>query len=102
MYRAGIFRRVGLISSEKPPFASAHHSTSLLALSLSNGRPQERRSALPAGGGFIWNRIPFEMPVISAKAGVQSFGGALPLACAVDSRFRGNDCAEEPPSLSRE
>jgi len=32
-----------------------------------------------------------DTPVIPAKAGIQSVGRAFPLACGVDSRFRGND-----------
>jgi len=43
------------------------------------------------GVGVIWDGTPFETAVIPAKAGIQSVGSALPKACGVDSRFRGND-----------
>jgi hypothetical protein len=42
-------------------------------------------------GGVIRNRIPFERPVIPAKAGIQSARAAFPVAREIDSRFRGND-----------
>jgi hypothetical protein len=35
------------------------------------------------------------MPVIPAKAGIQSVEGAFPKLCGRDSRFRGNDCGME-------
>jgi hypothetical protein len=59
-------------------------------------RPQE------PGGRVIWNRIAFESPVIPAKAGIQSVGGAFPMARRVDSRFRGNDRASERPVLAND
>jgi hypothetical protein len=37
--------------------------------------------------------MPFETPVIPAKAGIQSVDSAIPKVCQVDSRFRGNDCS---------
>jgi hypothetical protein len=45
-----------------------------------------------AGGvGVVWDRIPFETPVIPAKAGIQSIHRAFPKVYGADSRFRGND-----------
>ncbi len=41
-----------------------------------------------------------ETPVIPAKAGIQSVVGAFPMACGVDSRFRGNDWTREGPCLA--
>jgi hypothetical protein len=55
----------------------------------------EFNSKLGGSTGAIWNEIPFETPVIPAQAGIQSVGGAFPMACGVDSRFRGNDCTWE-------
>ena len=55
-----------------------------------------------AGAGVICNGIPFEILVIPAKAGIQSVGGAFPMACGVDSRFRGNDCTWERPCLAND
>src|SRR5436305_10470964 len=52
--------------------------------------------------GVNWNRIAFEAPVIPAKAGIQSVGGAFPMACGRDSRFRGNDFAWERPLLAND
>jgi len=54
---------------------------------------------LPFLAGVIWNVIPYETPVIPAKAGIQSVDSAFPKVCGVDSRpsassgqaFRGND-----------
>ena len=54
------------------------------------------------GAGVIWNGIPFETLVIPAKAGIQSVGGAFPMAGGVDSRFRGNDCTWERPCLAND
>jgi hypothetical protein len=48
-------------------------------------------SSVVLGTVFICNGIPFESPVIPAKAGIQFVNGAHPKACRVDSRFRGND-----------
>jgi hypothetical protein len=51
-------------------------------------------SILPAtmdselGNGVIWNGTPFETLVIPAKAGIQPFGGAFPMAGGVDSLSR--------------
>ena len=55
-----------------------------------------------AGIGVIWNGIPYETPVIPAKAGIQSVNSAFPRVCGVDSRFRGNDCGLEPPCLAND
>ena len=44
------------------------------------------------GGGVIWHGVPFETPVIPAKAGIQPVDSAFPKVWGVDSRFRGNDC----------
>jgi len=55
-----------------------------------------------AGAGVIWNGIPFETLVIPAKAGIQSVISAFPMACGVDSRFRGNDCTSERPCLAND
>ena len=62
------------------------------------------RRALFAGGcaGVIWNGIQFETLVIPAKAGIHPVGGAFPMACGVDSRFRGNDCTWECPRLAND
>jgi hypothetical protein len=46
--------------------------------------------------------ITFETPVIPAKAGIQSVGGAFPMACAVDSRLRGNDGTWGRPCFSND
>jgi hypothetical protein len=54
-------------------------------------------SVAAAGTGVAWNGIPFETLVIPAKAGIHTVGGAFPMACGVDSRFRGNDCTWERP-----
>ena len=45
--------------------------------------------------------MPYETPVIPAKAGIQSVNSAFPKVCGVDSRFRGNDCDLERPSLAK-
>jgi hypothetical protein len=63
-----------------------------------------RRPVLPteqpaAGVGVIWDGMPFETPVIPAKAGIQSVDSAFPKVCGVDSRFRGNDCDLQRPCL---
>ena len=55
------------------------------------------KAAFNGGSSVIWNGILFETLVIPAKAGIQSVVGAFPMACGVDSRFRGNDCAWEHP-----
>ena len=52
--------------------------------------------------GVIWNGIPFETLVIPAKAGIQSVGRAFPMACGVDSPFRGNDCTWDRPCLAND
>jgi len=55
------------------------------------------------GSGVIWNvEIPFAALVIPAKAGIQSVGGAFPMACAVDSRLRGNDGTAERLCLAND
>jgi hypothetical protein len=53
-------------------------------------------------GWAIWNIIPYETPVIPAKAGIQSVDSAFPKDCGVDSRFRGNDCGLERPCLTND
>ena len=40
--------------------------------------------------------------VIPAKAGIQSVGGAFPVACGVASRFCGNECTSERPCLAND
>ena len=57
---------------------------------------------LRSGSGVIWNGIPFETLVIPAKAGIQSVGDVFPMACGVDSRFRGNDGAWERQCLAND
>jgi len=47
--------------------------------------------------GLTWDGIASKMPVIPAKAGIQFLDNALPKACGVDSRFRGNDCDLQRP-----
>ena len=54
------------------------------------------------GSGVIWNRIPHPPPVIPAKAGIQWVERAYLRVCAVDSRFRGNDCGSERPFLAND
>jgi len=66
------------------------------------GRSFRGHSTSPEGGGVIWDGMPFETPVIPAKAGIQSFDGAFPKLCRADSRFRGNDCGLFATSLPRE
>ena len=46
--------------------------------------------------------IPFEMPVIPAKAGIQAVVTTLPKVCGADSRFRGNDCDSQDPCHANE
>jgi len=46
--------------------------------------------------------MPFETLVIPAKAGIQSVVGAFPMACGVDSRFRGNDRTWKRPCLAND
>ena len=55
-----------------------------------------------AGGGVIWDGIPFETPVIPAKAGIQSVDSGFLKVCRVDSRFRGNDCGLQRPCLAND
>ena len=55
-----------------------------------------------AGSGVIWDCIPYEPPVIPAKAGIQSVDRAFPRVCGVDSRFRGNDDGLERPCLAND
>src|ERR1039458_967380 len=50
--------------------------------------------------GIIWDGIPSATPVIPAKAGIQSVGGAFPLVGGVDSRFRGNDYTWKRPRVA--
>ncbi|MGD0009832.1 MAG: hypothetical protein ABSE93_14960 [Terriglobia bacterium] len=76
---------------------------------------QEAGSLERQGVGAIWHGIPFETPVIPAKAGIQfetlvipakagiqPVDSAFPKVCRVDSRFRGNDCGFERPCLANE
>ena len=44
----------------------------------------------------------YNTPVIPAKAGIQSLDSPFPKVCAVDSRFRGNDCGLDRPCLANE
>ncbi len=44
-----------------------------------------------AGAGVIWNGIPFETPVIPAKAGIYPPNLWKCAVVGLDSRFRGND-----------
>ena len=46
--------------------------------------------------------MPYETPVIPAKAGIQSVNSAFPKVGGVDSRFRGNDCGLERPCLAND
>jgi hypothetical protein len=50
-----------------------------------------------SGVDVIWDAIPFETPVVPAKAGIQFVGNAFPKVCGLDSRFRGNDGDFQPP-----
>ena len=54
------------------------------------------------GSGVIWNGIPYQTPVIPAKAGIQSVDSAFLKVCGVDSRFRGNDCGLQRPCLAKD
>jgi len=54
------------------------------------------------GVGVIWDQTAFGTLAIPAKAGIQSVVGALPVACGIDSRFRGNDCSWERPCLAND
>ena len=58
--------------------------------------------ALMGGNSQFDVGIPYETPVIPAKAGIQSFDGAFPKGCGVDSRFRGNDYDFERPCLAND
>jgi len=55
---------------------------------------------LADGGSVILGGMPFETPVIPAKAGMQFFDGASAKGCRVDSRFRGNDRGLQRPCLA--
>jgi len=48
-------------------------------------------SAVGTGAGVICRTSAQQRAVIPAKAGIQLARNALPKACQVDSRFRGND-----------
>jgi hypothetical protein len=50
--------------------------------------------------GFTRDGMPFETLVIPAKAGIQSANSTFPKVCGIDSRFRGNDCESQRPSLA--
>ena len=54
------------------------------------------------GSGVTWSIIACETPVIPAKAGIQSVDSAFLRVCAVDSRFRGNDCGPERPCFAND
>jgi hypothetical protein len=54
------------------------------------------------GGGVISDVMPFETPVIPAKAGIQSVGSAFPKVSLADSRFRGNDRGLQRPCLAND
>jgi hypothetical protein len=54
------------------------------------------------GGGVICVKLRSPTAVIPAKAGIQSAGNSFPGAWAVDSRFRGNDCACWPEATSND
>ena len=56
-----------------------------------------RHQFLCGGSGVIWNGIHFEVPVIPAKAGIQSVDSLFPRTSGVDSRFRANDCGLQRP-----
>jgi hypothetical protein len=55
-----------------------------------------------ADGGVICVKLRSPTAVIPAKAGIQSAGNSFPGAWAVDSRFRGNDCACRPEAASND
>jgi hypothetical protein len=55
-----------------------------------------------ARGGIIWDGIPFETPVIPAKAGIQFVDSTFPEVGRVDSRFRGNDRGFDRPCLAND
>jgi hypothetical protein len=57
-------------------------------------------SAWRSGVGVVRDGIPFEPPVIPAKAAIQSVASAFPRVGEVDSRFRGNDRDFERPCLA--
>ena len=59
-------------------------------------KPNSLHARGSGSGGVIWYWVPFETPVIPAKAGIQSFDNAFPKVCRVDSRFRGNDGLQRP------
>jgi len=46
--------------------------------------------------------MPYETPVIPAKAGIQSVDRAFPKVYGMDSRFRGNDFGVGHPSLAND
>ena len=52
--------------------------------------PQDARLGA-LGIRVICDGIAFEMPVIPAKAGMQSVATVSVMVCGMDSRFRGND-----------
>jgi hypothetical protein len=55
------------------------------------------------GSGVIWNGIPFETVVIPAKAGIQSVGGAFPMAGGADiAPFAMSAINEGQPSHTRD
>jgi hypothetical protein len=63
---------------------------------------EDRQAVKELAGCVIWDGIPFETPVISAKAGTQSVDSAFPKVCPVDSRFRGNDYGSQRPCLTKD
>ena len=61
-----------------------------VASSARRGGRYPRAPSRP-GSGLIWNGIPYEPPVIPAKAGIQSVDSAFRKVRGMDSRLRGND-----------
>ena len=84
------------------PVSVACQRLSELLTKAGRSSPATCRASAPQGSGVIWNGIPFETMVIPAQAGIQSAGGAFPMAGGVDSRFRGNDCTGERPCLAND
>ena len=80
--------------TSKPPFGDPALRDRRYSTKLTHYRKE--------GSGVIWNFIPYETPVIPAKAGIQSVNSAFPKVCGVDSRFRGNDCGLERPCLAND
>jgi len=79
------------------PFTRVGFITSMIAASRALAQVNTG-----TGSGVIWNIIPYETPVIPAKAGIQSVDSAFPKVCGVDSRLRGNDCGLGRPFLAND